>query len=342
MKTLIFTLLIISATSSILAQTCQQKLEDAKRAWFNGQLREVENLLEGCLDKELAKDDRFAAYKHMVDARLLLNEDADVYMQQLLALNPNYQPKAVDLAEFKQLYGTYDLRTKYAFGITAGILRPDYVIIKQHSYSGQAIQANDYDEQPGFTLGLNGSYELVKSFYADAALLFQQRSFKQQEELMNFRKVSSTQRDYLLTLPLQLKYLVRIKKVGLLIGGGYALDYLLKSEADIDHWPLNTGIFAVNGVPFSVKSYNLTEQQTRWSHNWLVSGAAFYQFSQFMLQLEFAYTRGLTNQVIPANRYDDPVLLETYAYVPDDYKVNSYTVTVKLLRYIAKPYKKRK
>ncbi len=344
MKTTIYTILFLSISCQVFSQSCEQKLEDAKRAWFNAQFREVENLLSGCLNGELAKDDRFDAYKLMVDSKLLLNEEAeaDIYMEKLLSLDPNYQPREVDLAEFKQLYNSYDLRNKYSFGISAGVLIPDYVIIHQHSFSGQAIQPSDYEEITGYSIGLNGSYELLKSLYGDVSILFQKRGFKQEEVIMNFRTITSTQHDYLLSVPIQLKYLIRMKKVGFLIGGGYAFDYLIRTEADIDHWPLNTGIlFAANGVVYSAEAYDLTYQQTRFSNNWIVSGAAQYQFSQFLVQLEFSYMRGLTNQVNSAARYDNQEFLDTYAYVPDDYKVNSYTISLKLLKYFSKPYKAR-
>ena len=219
MKTTVYTIFLLLISSAGFSQSCQQKLEDAKRASYNGQLQQVETLLAGCLDEELDNEDRFDAYKLMVDAKLLQNDDAaaDNYMQKLLALDPNYQPKEVDLEEFKQLYTTYDLRTRYAFGVTIGVLRPDYVIIKQHSYSGQAVQPTDYDEKLGFIIGVNGSYELVKSLYADISILFQQRGFKQEEVIMNFRTVTSTQRDYLISLPMQLKYLYRIKNFGIML-----------------------------------------------------------------------------------------------------------------------------
>ena len=51
MKT-IFTLLTLVITITICqGQSCQQKLGDATRAYYNGQLREVETLLEGCLEE---------------------------------------------------------------------------------------------------------------------------------------------------------------------------------------------------------------------------------------------------------------------------------------------------
>ncbi len=333
MKPLFIILVFSLVTSASFAQSCEQKLEDAKRAWFNGQLREVETLLSGCLNGELAKEDRFDAYKLMVDAKLLLNEEveADIYMEKLLSLDPKYQPKEVDLAEFKQLYASYDIRTKFTYGISIGVLFPDYVILYQHSASGQAVQPTDYEEIPGYSIGLTGGMEIFKSMYGDASLLFSKRSFKTEEEILGYRRVSSFEKEYYLDIPLQLKYVFNLKPIKPYIGGGYALHYMVHAEAEIDHWPLDTGLEAFFGFPYSTE-YNLTPQRTTFTHNWIVSAGLQYGFSDFLVELNVSYERGLSNHTNGENRYSDKELFSRYAYVPDDYKVNTWIVSINFLK----------
>jgi len=338
----LFVILFCVAGSISFAQSCEQKLEDAKRAWFNAQFREVETFLSGCLNAELSKDERFDAYKLMVDAKLLLNEEAeaDIYMEKLLALDPNYEPKEVDLAEFKQLHASYDIRTKFNYGISLGVLFPDYVILFPHSYSGQAVQPTDYEEIPGYSIGLTGGMEIFKSLYGDASLLFSKRSFKTQEEILGYRRVSSFEKEYYLDIPLQLKYVFNLKPIKPYIGGGYALHYMIHAEAEIDHWPLDTGLEAFLGFPYSTSGYNLTSHRTTFSNNWIVSAGLQYGFSDFLVELNVSYERGLSNQTNGQNRYSNQELLRTYAYVSDDYKVNTWIVSINFLRNIARPVKK--
>lgn len=321
---------------------CEKKLQDAQRAYLNGELPEVETHLHGCLDDQLSKRDRFDAYKLMVDSKLLLNEDeeADLYMSQLLAIDPNYEPRELDLEEFKVLYTTYDLRTKFAYGLTGGVIIPDYVIINHHSYSGQAEQPLDYEEIPGFHVGLFGDVELLKGLFASLGLQFSKRSMRQTEIQMGFRQVTSEEKDYYLNIPVQLKYVLNTGKLRPFVAGGYAGHVLLKSSGDIDHWPVDTGIIAANGVSFSTRNYNLTSLRTRYSNNWMTSGGLQYGISGFLLELKLEYQRGQTNQVDQDARYSNLDLQQTYSYVGDDYKVNTWMVSFSVLRNILRPVKK--
>lgn len=338
------TLLLLTSWYFGFSQSCQEKLQDAERAYLNGALPEVETHLQGCLDSELSKEDRFDAYKLMVDSKLLLNEDesADIYMQKLLSLDPNYKPREVDLDEFKALYNTYDLRTKYTYGLSLGMVRPDYVILYPRSYSGQFVQDSDYEEVLGFSIGATGTIEIIKSIYGEAGLLFSSRSFKTSEEIMGFRQVAAEEKDYYLDVPLQLKYVFPKWRVKPFVGGGYALQVMLSASGNIDHWPLDTGIPAFNGIPYTTSGYNLTSQRTTFAHNWMVSAGLQYDIRDFLLELNVAYERGLTNLINAEERYSNRELLETYAYVPDDYKVNSYVVSIRILRKKVKPVKDEK
>jgi long-subunit fatty acid transport protein len=115
---------------------------------------------------------------------------------------------------------------------------------------------------------------------------------------------------------------------------------MVNAKAEIDHWPLDTGLPVFNGFPKSTDNYDLTSQKTGFSHNWIVSGGVQYAFDNFLVELNLSYERGLTNQTNAENRYADQELLNTYAYVPDDYKVNTWIISVNFLRNIARPVKK--
>ncbi|MCK5368179.1 MAG: PorT family protein, partial [Cyclobacteriaceae bacterium] len=264
MKTINLLLTMVFLHSFTMAQTCQQKLGEATQAYHNGQLREVMQTLEPCIaTKELDKQDKIAALKLMVNANLLLNQEdeADRYLQEFLTLNPTYELRDDDLAEFKRLYGTYDVRTKYSFGFSVGMLMPDYIIMRHQSYSGQTVEPSDFEEIPGISIGFTGEYSFVKNFFLNGSILYSQRSFKQREEILYYQEVSSYERDYYLDVPIQIRYVFNFKKVKPFIGGGYALHYLIHSKGDLDHVPLAPDFPMVIGVPELVDNYDLTDQR---------------------------------------------------------------------------------
>jgi len=57
------------------------------------------------------------------------------------------------------------------------------------------------------------------------------------------------------------------------------------------------------------------------------------------LQVAVQYEYGLNNLANPSQRYADPVLLNTYAYVSDDFKMNQFRFTVGIVRTFAYPKK---
>jgi len=334
--------LLLAPCSLLLAQEdCQQKLEEANRAYYNGQLSEIESILGSCVQSGFDKPDKQDALKLLINSSLVLAEDerADTYMAQFLVLNPQYELREVDLVEFRKLYSTYEIKTQYTLGLSGGILLPDYVIMRHHSYGGQAEQPSDYQENTGFSVGATGDLRLYKDIYWNWSVLYTYRSFKQEEIILGYQKVASHEREYLLDIPLQARYIFDLPRYRPFVGFGYALHILLKAKGDIDHLPLQPEFPTIIGVPFSTDGYNLTDQRKRYAHNWVASAGMQVAFDLFLAEFRIMYERGLTNLVNSGARHTDRELLDTYAYVPDDYKVNSLTVSLVLVRNILKPKK---
>ena len=102
-------------------------------------------------------------------------------MQNLLVLDPNYQPSEVDLVEFKNLHQSYKVVSRFAYGIMGGVLQPDYRIIKHQSYSGNTKEPEDYEEHTGFLIGVTGEVALIYGFFLNTAILYERRGFSQQD-----------------------------------------------------------------------------------------------------------------------------------------------------------------
>jgi hypothetical protein len=343
MKSLFIILLISLSYSVSFAQNCQQYLSDATRAYYNGQLREVESSLEGCL-KDLEKEDRFDALKLLVNTSLLLNEDekADGFMKELLALNPQYTLRKDDLVEFRNLFNEYEIISKYTFGINGGIMRPDYRIVKHQSYSGDVDEPEDYNESMGYIIGFTGNIRLYNNFYFSTSVLFDQRGYEQQETILNLQVVKSTLREYRLNIPLQIKYIYPAWKIKPFVSGGYSYHYLLRSEGDLEHFSLKPEFTGIPiGVPYSKDGYDLTNLMRRSTFNWVVNtGIQIPTQGRFLLELKFTYERGLHNLIEEENRFSDPILLEDFAYVPDDVKMSSWMFSLSFTRNYTKPIKK--
>ena len=121
-KKLLYTFcFLILAAIQVEAQNCSQNLEDAKRAYYNGQFSEVLPGIENCLDR-FSREEQSEAYRLLVNNCLVLgqSEAADRHMSLLLESDPTYFPRENDLAEFNNLFNTYNIVPNYSFGFVGG------------------------------------------------------------------------------------------------------------------------------------------------------------------------------------------------------------------------------
>ena len=148
-------ILIVSHVATLHAQDCAQQLEEATRAYYQGDLREVKTIIGDCINDGLIGETRAQALQLLINAHLLLNDNstADTYMFEFLKLKPNYKPGTADLAEFTSLLQTFQTRPRYSFGLIGGVLFSDYQITRHQSLSARTIEPNDYNEKNGVFSG---------------------------------------------------------------------------------------------------------------------------------------------------------------------------------------------
>ena len=345
MKKTTLLLLIFTLTVSITTaqeQNCSQNLEDAKRAYYNGQLREVYPTLEKCLE-QLSRDEQSEAFKLLTDTYLILGEDAEAesHMQSLLKVDPTYELRESDLAEFRTLFTQYHTPVKYAYGLVVGFQRPDFIIMKHHSYSSDTKEPDDYAENPGLILGIVGEYAVAGNLLLNGGLQFENASFEQEEEILQYQSVFSRETYSWLSLPLSLRYILPLGTWSPFIGGGFLLRYLLFVKADLDHSPLEPDfIIPFIGFPEEAVGYDISPQRKDVTGNWMLSAGLQRKIDRYQIEGRFTYLVGIHNLVKTSERFNDRSLLDQYAYVPDDFRMNSYQVSISVSRISVNPVKK--
>ena len=343
MKKIIVLTLLLYPFREVMAQNCSQNLADATRSYYNGQFREVTQKLDGCIE-ELSKEEKTQGLKLLVDTHLVLGETekADEYMYELLSVDPDFKSSETDLVEFQNLYNSYLIVSRFALGIQVGYLRPDYRIVKHQSNSGSTQEPSDYQELDGFLIGLTGEVPLYRNFYLSAGSFFEQRGFKQQEIILGMQSIRSTEREYRLNIPLQLKYTLPIKQFRPFISAGYSYHYLFKARADIERIPLAPEILgASSGIYKSADNYDVSFNRRRSTLNWVFNvGTQMIIKGGYLLGFDLSYEWGLWNLIEEEKRFEDQFLVNELSYVPDDYKVSCWMLSVKFMKHYTKPRKK--
>jgi hypothetical protein len=324
------------------AQDCSQNLDDAKRAYYNGQVEQVPKLLEGCLEN-LDRGDLLDAYKILIYSYLIEGEaeKADEYMVALLRTEPLYQVQGSDLQEFKNLRNSFSAISKYTVGLTMGPMRPDYQIMRHYSAAGNVAEPTDYNEHPGISIGITGDVRLVDKLYANISLLYDRRSFDQEEIIFGLQRVHSDETQQRLTMPLLLRYVQPIKNWNVFAGGGYGFHYLLKATGDFLHIPLESETPRIDGTPYLAEDVDITEQHKRLTRSWQLACGIQRPFNKYTVELSFSYERGLSNTIDDDNRHFVNGMNENFAYVPDDVRVHAYKINIAFYRTFYKPQRKK-
>ena len=339
----LITILVLGSLSSI-AQDCLKKFDDANRAYFNGNVREIEEILRPCLDNNLfEKDVEIEALRLLINSYIILQEPklVEISMKQLLLLDPEYKIRSNDLIEFKAKYEEFKIVPRYNVGLVVGVTIPSYTILRYHSYASETQEPSAYESYAGLQLGINTDIQLYKTLYLNTGLVYSFYGLRQEEIILNYQLVSSRETNRQLSLPLQLRYIHEKWQVKPFIGAGVNLNYLISSRSEINHVPIAPEVASpFIGVPQTDRDYNLTGLKKRFLYSWLFSAGVQYKINRSTVELRVSYDYGVANMIDESKRYSDEVLLDKFAYVPDDYKTDFLNISFSYFLTFSKPVKK--
>lgn len=134
--------------------SCNQRFEQAQKAFYTGQLREVETLLTGCFE-ELDKIQKEQAIRLLTISKIYLKEmdKADSMMLLLLKLDPEYKTNETDPPEFKNLMNSYKRTPLFSIGILGGLNTGIFTLTQQYSISTDFSTVN-YNGLLGWQIGI--------------------------------------------------------------------------------------------------------------------------------------------------------------------------------------------
>ena len=337
-------LLVSASVQTCLAQNCDEQLNTAQRAYYDGNLNLVISSIERCVsNKQFNREDQEAALKLLVNSYLILNEDslADSAMANLLNQFPLTRVRSTDLVEFKRLHGSYDIRPKINFGIQVGFNSPDFEVMQYRSYASFREEPSDYRTTIAPSVGVSGDYAIWKNLFVSVGLIYQNHQLSFNEILLDLQELRVRESIHSLHTPLLLKYVVNFEPVSFFAAAGVSGSFILSSKADLTLFELDREfpppIFGNSGQE---EDYTLTFQRRALNFNYALGAGIQKQFGFYALEAGIYYDYGLNNLVKTSERYSEEFLLQKFSYVPDDFKMNHYRFTVGIYRKIFKSEKR--
>jgi hypothetical protein len=339
-KVLLFVFLFTSA-DKIVAQDCFQSLTSAQRYYSLGNFRNVKPVLKNCLQNGFTKEQRIEAYRLIALSYLVSKryDEADSAILLLLKEDPEYRLGPQDPPELGlRMKNKFDRNPAFAFGIKAGINQANYHVINPYSVL-VTPQPSTYSQKTGFQFGFLQSYHLTNGFWVTLEEQLEKKVFEKTTNKIGVASdtlnASSTESQLRFNIPLTMRYVVPLKKFSPYIEAGYGVNFLLN-----DHSLLvsENQLTSLKTVDFS---YNMLNLRRKINNRFIVGWGAMFKVQSGFIDINFQYSIEVLNQAAPKNRYSDANLVLQYSYVDDDFKSNTFSLSLAYRRTYFRPKMKR-
>lgn len=327
----------------LIGQDCVQNLDEARRSYFNGEFQSVlQSLNKDCLNNGLSGSEKTDALRLIIQSHLMVNNDslANIYTKDLYQHDPMYESRSTDIAEFRRLVKSFDVKTRFKIGLSIGVNFPQFKIMQYQSYASKVDEPENYESDAGLSTGLNIEVPVYKAVSIMSGVLYQTFTYFQSEIILDYQEVSVREKLKYFTFPMALKWKIEKWKLKPFVTAGFNFHRLIKSTADISLLTLSQDSpVPYTGIPQLVNGYDISLQRKNWTTNYLFGGGIAKSFGLNEFELAVYYEHGKNNLVEVHNRYADPIPYRTYSYVSDDFKMNHVSIMVSFTHSFVKPKK---
>jgi len=257
---LLWTFLILTVTTSTWAQIldptiCSERLEDAKKSYEAGQLKDVSDKIEDCLEKRPAvfsQEKMVDGYKLLTESHLFRNNisDGTRSYEKLLTFNPLFEADSTDPSnsyDLIYLSRTYRQKPIISTYVNFGTNYTLVNILQEYATDNTVRPAQNYNqlrvgisgalgiEVPvwrDFTLVLEGNFAWRTYRYQDSLLISSGTANPIQQQLV-YSNLQFNEQQIWIDVPLMLRYehyMKRYKKIIPYVYIGGAPNFLLTAN----------------------------------------------------------------------------------------------------------------
>lgn len=321
---LLFAFLLTTAGYAQDSKSCKDKLKDANRAYDEGRVSEVENLIRNCI-KDLERDKQKEAYRLLTLTGLYLDnrEMAEQNMQKFLRIEKEYKPvrgvgENSEPPEFVELFDKFYTKPIYLYGLKVGatysLIQPTLTFSVDNN-----LEAGNYAPRIGFLIGAMFDLPITDNLHIGAEAFYATRSYSHSDSLLNFAKTTFIENQSLIEIPVYARFLFRNveKRFRPYVTGGVFGNFLLSSKADVTR---NDLIDAAGGNTRSEEIFgvDMSSQRKRLGLGAMLGGGFMLKTKAGLLTVDFRYNLGLTNMVNPAKRGSNSILVNRFGYIDDN------------------------
>jgi hypothetical protein len=324
---ILFLSFLIFFSSLVSAQdNCSDVLTKAQDTYKEGRINEIAEMLEPCLANGLNKQEKIEAYRLLTLTYLYFNEKekAEGAMTQLLHNDPEYKLRHVDPTEFVNLYNSFRTTPIVLIGAKVGVNYTDVDVHKNFSLDDSSVPRGEYSSNVGIQASVSAQFPISKKASLLAELLYVANSYTYNDNLFNYASLEFPEKQTHLCVPVLFNYnFGKSSKWVPYANVGASVSYLLKSKVT----PIRVDVTDGNNQR-EIKEGEIDISSIRKSINYNIVLGGGLKVKDILgrgyLLLDIRYSHGLNNVVKSKERYSNQVLMYSYMYVDNDFKLNSF------------------
>lgn len=249
-----FLFAVFSINGSSQEGSCAEKLRMAQNLFVKGQIQQVPELLNQCLNSGFSREEALAAFKLIIQSYMFEEnqQKSDSTMLEFLKKYPEYQLSQTDHSSFVYLYNNYQVRSVVKIALHIGTNIPFLTGIAPGNVSAEPSGDSYKSELINLYASLEGKFELGKNLEINIESAYSQLSFTNRRDIFwDNQKIgvtSYTETQRRIEIPLSVTY--DFKKYNKLVlygrvGMGPALSMGVSATAEYKptdkNVPLHTG-----------------------------------------------------------------------------------------------------
>ena len=305
-------------------ENCSLNLMKAQKLYEDGVIEQIPQILQPCINEGFTNDERVQAMKLIILSYLFDNNEKEAENTMLIFIKnfPDYECLATDQAEFIQLFKTYQKIPTYAIGAMVG---SNLSLVHPTNLFGTNGEVGEYTSNGmGFQGGISYRKYYSPKYELNIEALFSSNSYQfVNSNLSGGNKVTFSEKQSYIQLPITGIYNPKtFGDFSPFLRGGLNFGFLISSNADIKR-------------ENSALNISVSESGTDWySHRntfqlfGVLGCGVTYNLKNSFLVLDLRYNLGFMNQVNNANRNTNQDLFFKYLYNENEFKLNSFAISI--------------
>jgi hypothetical protein len=349
-----FAIILIFLISTFVARAqdqCAISLNEARDRYELGQLYDIPQILDPCLNQGFTKEQRITAYRLLTLTYLFLNyyQKADETYLELLKISPEYEVN--DELDPMEIINHHDkFTTKPIFYLTLGKLgvNVSYAnVLTDYSISESLNGSAKYSTVLGFHAGFGAEMVVYQNLHIYGEFLASNKNIHLTDNHWDFYTTNMDLTQTSIEIPVMLKYNFFRGKVNPFVGGGISPSYTFESSIQNIEGayllPVDDG--EIEEFPVQPRpEISTTSLNRNFNFAALLTAGINYKIGLNYLVFEARYSMDMLNITRPEDRWrldfsEARDLKFPTGHISDDYRMNNLSFLVGFVKPLYKPRK---